>query len=639
MHLPHVLLVTMPLADAGLPNLAVEELAALARRHGYSCTALYGSLLLPRIVPRRFVHSNIGPAIFAPGYFGIDPEVVAGEIADAVLGLETSLGDHARETLVMDYLLSVEAASECLARCLEEIPLGRYDVVAFSVGFDAQKLPSAALARALRRREPSLPILFGGSGCDGSMGPALLEVFPEIDAVLQGDGEFTFLPAIEAATRTRDFASVPNCVYRESTGGILESSERAPRSALDDLPLPDYSEYLQQRQGSSYAGSPLILLFETSRGCWWGAKNHCLFCGLRADGLAYRSQSPTVAVANVLQLNEEFSPDILYATDGILDRRYLTEVFPVFAAARESGVPTPDLFYEIKSNMTRKEVAAMALGGVRYVQPGIESFSTNVLRGVSKGATGIQQIELLKWLQAYGILAVYGLLVGAHCETLADYEAMLSMMPSLYHLSPPQQLNKLLLDQFSPYNDDPERYGIHDIRPFAAQRATYRCDDEVLLRLCYEHDYTLHAASQDDVAEAHAKLATAVRRWRREYTRGAALFVTGGDALVISRRSGDGRLQLFTLDSFSSRIYSELAHARAVDALAANLGVPVDRVSEVVRGLERDRLVVVMDGRALALAVPAGASDETEGHTLPADRHRATTMRATQILEVPECQS
>jgi len=32
-----------------------------------------------------------------------------------------------------------------------------------------------------------------------------------------------------------------------------------------------------------------LLLFETSRGCWWGERSHCTFCGLNGLDLAYRA--------------------------------------------------------------------------------------------------------------------------------------------------------------------------------------------------------------------------------------------------------------------------------------------------------------------------------------------------------------
>src|SRR3954465_271775 len=34
-----------------------------------------------------------------------------------------------------------------------------------------------------------------------------------------------------------------------------------------------------------------LMLIETARGCWWGAKNHCTFCGLNGETMGFRAKS------------------------------------------------------------------------------------------------------------------------------------------------------------------------------------------------------------------------------------------------------------------------------------------------------------------------------------------------------------
>ena len=40
--------------------------------------------------------------------------------------------------------------------------------------------------------------------------------------------------------------------------------------------------------------------FETSRGCWWGERMHCTFCGLNGATMSYRSKSPRRAVDELM---------------------------------------------------------------------------------------------------------------------------------------------------------------------------------------------------------------------------------------------------------------------------------------------------------------------------------------------------
>jgi magnesium-protoporphyrin IX monomethyl ester (oxidative) cyclase len=68
--------------------------------------------------------------------------------------------------------------------------------------------------------------------------------------------------------------------------------QRPDGQDLDGLPYPTFDDYFAQLRTTSFAKRVLpALVMETSRGCWWGAKHHCTFCGLNAEGMAFRSKS------------------------------------------------------------------------------------------------------------------------------------------------------------------------------------------------------------------------------------------------------------------------------------------------------------------------------------------------------------
>ena len=75
--------------------------------------------------------------------------------------------------------------------------------------------------------------------------------------------------------------------------------------------------------------------------------------------------------------------------------RYIDTLFPRLA---ESGLQL-ELFYEVKANLRHDQLVRMHRGGVRQIQPGIESFSDAVLRLMDKGVTGFQNIQLLRGLK------------------------------------------------------------------------------------------------------------------------------------------------------------------------------------------------------------------------------------------------
>jgi radical SAM superfamily enzyme YgiQ (UPF0313 family) len=61
--------------------------------------------------------------------------------------------------------------------------------------------------------------------------------------------------------------------------------------------------------------------------------------------------------------------------------RYFRELLPLLAVA------DLDLssFHEVKANLTRDQIRMLSEAGVNSIQPGIESFSTDLLRLMRKG--------------------------------------------------------------------------------------------------------------------------------------------------------------------------------------------------------------------------------------------------------------
>src|SRR4030095_16127246 len=69
--------------------------------------------------------------------------------------------------------------------------------------------------------------------------------------------------------------------------------------ALDETPLPRFEEYFDRLAKTSFAtelDADVQLVYESARGCWWGAKSHCTFCGLNGSSMAFRSKSPARVV-------------------------------------------------------------------------------------------------------------------------------------------------------------------------------------------------------------------------------------------------------------------------------------------------------------------------------------------------------
>ena len=173
---------------------------------------------------------------------------------------------------------------------------------------------------------------------------------------------------------------------------------------------------------------------ETSRGCWWGHGKGCTFCGLNGRRKELPSQIREACVSRVLQACEDrYGISRFEAVDNIMDMRYLNTLIPKLKAA---GSPF-SLFYETKSNLSKKHLKQMRDAGIIWIQPGIESLHTKVLSLMNKGCKAWHNIQLLKWCRQFGMRCIWVLLHDFPGDKDSWYQEMAAMIPLLAHLQPP----------------------------------------------------------------------------------------------------------------------------------------------------------------------------------------------------------
>ncbi|MFZ0228010.1 MAG: RiPP maturation radical SAM C-methyltransferase, partial [Mycobacterium sp.] len=216
--------------------------------------------------------------------------------------------------------------------------------------------------------------------------------------------------------------------------------------------------------------APPRVTFETSRGCWWGAKHHCTFCGLNGLSMTYRSKESQRAFDELMTLSQRYPDRPISIVDNILDTSYFRTFLPQL---RDSSASL-SLFYEIKANVSKDQLRVLRDAGVTVVQPGIESLSTHVLRLMRKGVTMLQNIQTLKWCKELGMDVEWNVLWGYPGETASDYEQCAAIVPLLTHLQPPGGKAPIRLDRFSPYFEQALNFGISNVRPAFGLRALVR---------------------------------------------------------------------------------------------------------------------------------------------------------------------
>jgi ribosomal peptide maturation radical SAM protein 1 len=606
-----ITMVNMPWQTVSWPSLAMSALDSVLVELGHAVTQLYENL--------RFAEFCLDPeAGLMPGdYFTVSDEGFEHGVGEWVFtsalyrpgwresrvrrflaerdyrGIDRAVTLHHRAPLFVH-----EAAD----RVLDTRP----DLVGLTTTFE-QNVASLALARELKRRRAGLPIMLGGANCDGDMGAALHRNFSDIDFVVRGEGERPLRELLGALTTSGAFVDVPSLCWRDPAGRSVANPYTPTMTPGPALPTANVRPYFEQiDQSPARPWIPEVFLrVETSRGCWWGERRQCTFCGLNGDTIAYRAKPADRAWKEITDAVTEFGVLDITLTDNILDPAYIETLLPRLAA---SGWDLR-IFYEVKSNLRPAELAVLADAGVTVVQPGIESLASGPLSLMDKGTTGAAQVRALRLFREHGIFPGWNYIYGFPGEDWArDYQPVVDQMPALVHLPPPGKVGRLTLDRFSPLFNRPE-LGIDDVRrPVAWYDLVYDLPAAELADLAYLFDY--RARGIDDAAGA--VLAGAVDAWREAYPRSSLSVRAVGSAVHVSDRRPGWPGRDHVLRGSAAAAYLTLARHLSVPALVAALrgaGHDIDPVAvePMLRRWQADGLVYSDNGTYVALAIAAGS--------------------------------
>lgn len=605
------LIIVPPFAGLGAPSLAAHLLQACAREAGFEVRVLYANILLAGaigeavyngIVKKTGSSALIGGAerLFAATAFGVPP-----------LGGPTNRPpwpDCGEAPLHgWSHLEEIESRlGRWSSRVAEAVARQSFEVVGATTTF-AQTSASFALLRLIKQLRPETVTVLGGANCEGEMAEGLAELAalqPSVDFIFSGESE-TSWPELLRNLRSG----------RLPAGRIIRGE---PCRDLEALPAPRYREYIDQLS-SWLPGSPLRnkgfwIAYESSRGCWWGEKSHCTFCGLNGEQMGFREKSADRVIADLGRMVDECGTRSVFMVDNIMPHNYFRTLIP------RLGTELPRLFihYEQKANLSLDKVVSLKKAGVETIQPGIEALSSSFLARMKKGVSAAQNLALLRYARAVSLRVKWNLLVDFPGDELAEYEQTLGLLPLLHHLHPPHGVGHLRLDRFSPYFSRPAEYGIRNLRPLAGYATAFPPTAD-LRKLAYhfEGDY-------ESAARAHPEVVRQVREGVDAWCK-AWLREEKDRPLLCVHRMGDGLFVLQDTRGLSGT--REFQFLTRQEALLALVGKRSPAAGEVDWGLDQ-KVGVMLEGQYVPLATaPADLLSEFESE---AQRLRRTDRAPSQ---------
>ncbi|MFI6645474.1 RiPP maturation radical SAM C-methyltransferase [Streptomyces sp. NPDC050504] len=569
----NIVIVNMPWALIDVPSLATGILRRTAANAvpDAQVTVVHGNLeYVDWLTERRefglaqfnllaldSYFSGLGDWVFSSALYD-DPEWRVAEMTE-----EIPLEDADRELSIELHREAPEFIAELTSRILALEP----DVVGFTSTFQ-QNTAALATARAIKRAAPGTHTVFGGANCDGPQGTALHRNFPFVDSVVRGEGEHSF-PALlrELDKESPDpavLAKIPGLCWRGADGIVVNDMSTRPLRPAE-IVSPDYDGYFARLEASKARDwvEPKLVV-EGSRGCWWGEKHHCTFCGLNGSFMEFRSKSPDDFYAEVMRQVERHQVLDMYVVDNILDMKYLSTVLP---RLRDSGYDMR-LQYEIKSNLRREQLETLYQAGLVNVQPGIESLNSQVLRLMDKGVSGCLNVRMLRDAETVGLSVSWNYLYGFPGERSEDYRPIIEQFPALHHLAPMEGVARIVTERFSPNFNNPA-LGFHPLKPDAQYRRNYDLPESEML----DFGYLFTAPHQGIDEETSDALKAGGERWQQEHVQCRLSMIDLADRIVLISRRKDFDWTTLTLrDPFEVTAFRLLDQPHTVPGLVRRLG-------------------------------------------------------------------
>ncbi len=555
-----VLLIVPPFGELSQPSLGVHLLQACGRSSGVRVRVLYGNLLLARVIGEKSYNkicasplgSFAGERLFARCAYGVPPLGRgsgtmfdwAWPVDDNDDGPDIEPDFDAEPTITLRRLRRLEArASHFIASLADAISAAGYRIVGCTSMFE-QTSAAVALLNGTKRLNPRTVTMLGGANCAGDMARGIASLSAGIDYIFSGDSEATFIKTVKAVLSGL-----------RPRGRIIRG---APCPNLDALPAPAFSDFFEQRRRflprSATPEKDTEILYETSRGCWWGEKNHCTYCGLTGNDIGFRQKAPERVIADLCALLRTHPTRKLVMTDNIMPLSYFKTLLPRLAGA----LPPHSIFWELKANLSLAQVLTLRHAGVTCIQPGIEALSSPLLRLMKKGLLARQNLTLLRYARAAGMQLSWNLLWGFPGDEADIYRQTLAIAPLLHHLQPPDALSHIVLERHSPYLSTPGKFGLRNVQPMS----TYydflpRTADVRRLACFFTADYPCGAHARLDVIRS---LWHAVQRWHAAWKRANGrpaedlfLYDKGGSYGLVDTRRVAGATTRYALTEAEAR--------------------------------------------------------------------------------------
>jgi ribosomal peptide maturation radical SAM protein 1 len=510
----------------------------------------------------------------------------------------------------VDFKALVRKVEKATRAVIQQIDWQGIGLVGFSVCL-CQLTSSLYAARLIKKTSPDIITLFGGSTVSNPFCKDYLDVFTDIDVIVNGEGELPLLKLIKYFQKQDSIETahrIDGVVTRGSHDNTAPLFSQLPD--LEDLEAPDYDDYFKTL--NLFAPDKRFfptLPVESSRGCWWKGdaldKKHkgCAFCNLNLQWTGYRKRDSAKVVQDIDALTERHQTLSVAFMDNVLPA---SSSDTLFTRVGQLGKDL-QMFSEIRASTPLRTLCKMRSAGMNEVQVGIESLGSKLLKKMSKGTTAIQNMEIMKNCEALGLRNSSNLILHFPGSDEADVVETLQNIEFAMYFRPLKPVN-FWLGLGSPVWQCPSQFHVQSISNHPYYHILFPKD------VSKNVTFTIQAYRGD--RQRQQKLWKPVERkikdWntfyanlhKQAFAEPILSFQDGGRFLIIRQRRLDADPIQHRLTGISREIYLFCGKTRSLGRILSQFSdLPEDKLIPFLKMMIEKGLMFEEQERYLSLAV------------------------------------
>ncbi len=327
------------------------------------------------------------------------------------------------------------------------------DVIGISIALNQQLFSSMTFCSMIKEQFPGIHITIGGNTVTRlrDVLPEASNLFSLFDTVIMYEGETAFLQLINAIGTDWDFSTIPNLIYKDSTG--IHTSTVTTAEDMSTLPPPDFEGLPLDK----YFVPDKILSYLSTRGCYWGK---CEFCD-HGEGYTagYRAKNIEQIIEEINYLKNRYHVTHFHFPDESYPPALFKKLTKKLIEADLKITWSTHLRFE-ESLLDNKVWEDAERSGCKFLHMGFETGSERVLKLMGKATTTKQIQQSLELSSLHGVWNHVMGFFGFPSETYEDAKSSIQFLENNKAHVHSIGFGTFDLTKYSPVMKNAEKFGV-----------------------------------------------------------------------------------------------------------------------------------------------------------------------------------